>query len=108
MSNSLTAVLKNVNLGAIEKPAGNLISLLVTKSKGIMSQMAVLDNGLTGIKKSTSSGIIVKTVVQTPKINSIAQRSEIIKDLHKLRFTQTDIAAMVDVSQSTVSRTLNN
>ncbi|MCD7860502.1 MAG: hypothetical protein LUG25_01145 [Oscillospiraceae bacterium] len=67
MSNSLTAVLKNVNLGAIEKPAGNLISLLVTKSKGIMSQMAVLDNGLTGIKNPLHRASLSKPLYKLQK-----------------------------------------
>ena len=44
--------------------------------------------------------------MQFPKIASISQRTEIIKKLHK-EYTQQDIAAILDISQATVSAALH-
>ena len=41
-----------------------------------------------------------------PEIATVAQRNEVIKDLAKQKINQDTIAAMLDVSQSTVSNVL--
>ena len=45
-------------------------------------------------------------VLKIPEINSTAQRNAVIKDLTKNKITQEQIAAMLDVSQATVSNVL--
>ncbi len=51
-------------------------------------------------------GHTVENVFQLPVITSIAQRNEVIHDLAKNKITQEQIAAMLDISQSTVSNVL--
>ena len=45
-------------------------------------------------------------VLKIPEINFISQWNAVIKDLAKNKITQEEIAAMLDVSQATVSNVL--
>lgn len=67
---------------------------------------AVLDDGTTLIKNVTASGVVSDTIHRLPEIVSVAQRNEVIKDLAKEKINQETIAAMLDISQSTVSNVL--
>ena len=68
---------------------------------------AVLDDGRTLVKTITASGVVSETIHQIPDIVTVTQRNEIIKDLAKQKgFTQEMIAAMLNISQSTVSNVL--
>ena len=78
----------------------------INKKTGARIARAVLDNGTTLIKTVTASGAVIEKAFQLPVITSIAQRNEVIKDLAKNKITQEQIAAMLDISQSTVSNVL--
>ena len=67
---------------------------------------AVLSDGTTLIKSVTASGVVSETIHKLPEIASVAQRNEVIRDLAKQKINQETIAAMLDVSQSTVSNVL--
>lgn len=45
-------------------------------------------------------------ILEILEINSVAQRNAVIKDLTKNKITQGQVAAMLDVSQGTVSNVL--
>lgn len=86
----------------------HIISLAFKPNKktGARIARAVLDDGTTLIKTVTSSGVVSETVHRLPEIISVAQRNAVIKDLAKQKMTQETIAAMLDISQSTVSNVL--
>lgn len=66
---------------------------------------AVFEDG-SALVRQVSEEVVCENVMQFPKIASISQRTEIIKELHK-DYTQQDIAAILDVSQATVSAALH-
>lgn len=76
------------------------------KKNGSKIARAVFDNGTTLIKTVTATGVEIGQVLKLPEINSIPQRNAVIKDLTKNRITQEQIAAMLDISQATVSNVL--
>lgn len=105
MSINLMNVFKNMDLQKVEKATSNIISLAfkTNKSNGSRIVRAVLDDGITLIKTVTPTGVVSETVYSLPKIISKSQRDEIIKDLYKQGTNQETIAAMMDISQSTIS-----
>ena len=110
MSVSLMNIFKSVDLKEVGKTTANVVSLALKPNKktGAKIARAVLDDGRTLIKTITASGVISETVHKLPEITSAAQRNSIIKDLAKQKITQETIAAMLDISQSTVSNVLRN
>lgn len=108
MSFNLMNVFENAELQKFGQTAANVVSLMYkpNKKNGAKIVRAVLDNGTTIIKTVTATGVALGQVFQLPEINSISQRNEVIRDLAKNKFTQEQIAAMVDVSQATVSNVL--
>lgn len=67
---------------------------------------AVMDNGITLVKTVTASGTVLEEVIRLPEITTIAQRNNVIRDLARNKMTQEQIAAMLDISQATVSNVL--
>ena len=108
MSVSLMTIFKNVDLKEFGKTTANIISLAFTSNKktGTKIARAVLDNGTTLIKTVTASGVVSETICKIPEILSVAQRNDIIRDLAKQKHTQETIAAMLNISQATVSNVL--
>lgn len=108
MSTNLLSVFKNVDLKEIGKTTANIVSLAfkTNQKTGAKIARAVLDDGRTLIKTVTASGVVSETVHRIPEILSVAQRNEVIKDLAKQKINQETIAAMLDISQSTVSNVL--
>ena len=108
MPTTLMNVFKSVDLKGAGKTAANIVSLAFKPNKktGARIARAVLDDGTTLIKTVTSSGVVSVTVHRLPEIISVAQRNAVIKDLAKQKMTQETIAAMLDISQSTVSNVL--
>lgn len=108
MGVSLMTVFKNADLQKYGQTAANIVSLAfkTDKKNGSRIARAVLDNGTTLIKKVTTSGTVLEQIIHLPEITSIAQRNDVIRDLVKNKFTQEQIAAMLDISQSTVSNVL--
>ena len=108
MKTSLMNVFKNADLKGVGKTTANVISLAFKPNKktGAKIARAVLDDGTTLIKNVTASGVISETIHKLPEIGSRAQRNEVIKDLSKQKINQETIAAMLDISQSTVSNVL--
>lgn len=108
MTTSLMNVFKNADLKEVGKTTANVISLAFKPNKktGAKIARAVLDDGTTLIKNVTASGVVSETIHKLPEIVSVAQRNEIIKDLAKQKINQETIAAMLDISQSTVSNVL--
>ena len=108
MPTTLMNVFKSVDLKDAGKTAANIVSLAFKPNKktGARIARAVLDDGTTLIKTVTASGVVSETVHRLPEIISVAQRNAVIKDLAKQKMTQETIAAMLDISQSTVSNVL--
>ena len=108
MGFNLMTVFKNADLQKFGQTATNVVSLAFkTNSKtGARIARAVLDNGTTLIKTVTASGAVMEEVIKLPEITSVLQRNEVIRDLAKNKLTQEQIAAMLDISQATVSNVL--
>lgn len=108
MSTNLLTVFKNADLKQAGTTAANIISLAfkTNHKNGSKIARAVLDNGTTLIKSVTPSGVVSETVLKLPEITSITQRNTVIKELASQKHTQEAIAAMLDISQSTVSNVL--
>lgn len=108
MGTSLMNVFRNADLQKFGQSAANVVSLAfkVNKKTGARIARAVMDNGTTLIKTVTASGVVLEEVLKLPEILSISQRNEVIRDLAKNKFTQEQIAAMLDISQATVSNIL--
>lgn len=108
MPTTLMNVFKSVDLQNVGKTASNIVSLAfkANKRNGAKIARAVLDDGTTLIKTVTASGVVSETVHRLPEITSVLQRNEVIKDLSKQKINQETIAAMLDISQSTVSNVL--
>lgn len=108
MSINLLTVFKNIDLKSVGKSTSNIISLAfkTNQKTGVKTARAVLDDGRTLIKFVTPSGVISEIIHQIPEITSVFQRNEIIKELSKQKLNQETIAAMLDISQSTVSNVL--
>ncbi len=108
MSFNLMTVFNNNDLQKFGQTAANVVSLAFKSNKksGARIARAVLDNGTTLIKTVTASGAVIQEVINLPAINSLAQRNEVILDLAKNKMTQEQIAAMLDISQATVSNVL--
>lgn len=108
MATNLMTVFKNSDLKEVGKTVANVISLSFKPNKKTGAKMAraVLDDGTTLIKNVTASGVVSETVHRLPEIVSVAQRNDVIKDLAKEKINQETIAAMLDISQSTVSNVL--
>ena len=102
MSLNLMTVFKTSDLQKFGQTASNVVSLAfkTNKKNGSKIARAVLDNGTTLIKTVTATGVEIGQVLK------IAQRNAVIKDLTKNKITQEQIAAMLDVSQATVSNVL--
>lgn len=108
MNTNLMNVFKNTDLKSVGKSATDVISLAFKPNKktGAKIARAVLNDGTTLIKSVTASGVVSETIHKLPEISSVVQRNEVIKDLAKQKINQETIAAMLDVSQSTVSNVL--
>lgn len=108
MAFNLMTVFNNSDLQKFGQTAANVVSLAfkTNKKNGARIARAVLDNGTTLIKTVTATGVVLEEIVNLPAINSIAQRNEVILDLTKNHIKQEQIAAMLDISQSTVSNVL--
>lgn len=110
MSFNLMTVFKNSDLKKVGQTAENIISLAFkTNNKtGAKIARAVMDNGTTLIKTVTTTGTVLESVIKLPEIRSVAERNSVIADLAKNKMTQEQIAAMLDISQATVSNVLRN
>ena len=105
MAANLMNVFKNTDLKNVGKSMSDVVSLAFKPNKktGAKIARAVLSDGTTLIKSVTASGVVSETIHKLPEI---AQRNEVIRDLAKQKINQETIAAMLDVSQSTVSNVL--
>lgn len=108
MTANLMNIFKNKDLKNAGKSAADIVSLAFKPNKktGAKIARAVLSDGTTLIKNVTASGVVSETVHKLPEIASVAQRDEVIRDLSKQKINQETIAAMLDISQSTVSNVL--
>lgn len=77
------------------------------KKNGSATMSITFDNGKTHSQTITKTGVRIKKTVDAPKPKTKAERNRQIKDLHKNKMTQNDIAAICGTSQSTVSRVIN-
>jgi len=107
LSANLLTVFKNTDLKVLGKTTANIVSLAfkTNHKTGAKFARAVLDNGTTLIKRITASGVVIEQAITLPEIVSVAQRNSVIKELSK-DYTQDTIAAMLDISQATVSNVL--
>lgn len=108
MNTNLMNVFKSTDLKSVGKSATDVMSLAFKPNKktGAKIARAVLNDGTTLIKSVTASGVVSETIHKLPEISSVVQRNEVIKDLAKQKINQETIAAMLDISQSTVSNVL--
>lgn len=107
MPTSLLTVFKNVDLKSVGKTTVNIVSLsFKTNHKtGAKIARAVLDDGRILVKEISASGVVSEAIHTLPEIASVAKRNEVIRDLAK-KHTQEMIAAMLNISQATVSNAL--
>lgn len=110
MPTNLMNVFKTVDFQRIGKSTASIVSLAFKPNKktGAKIARAVLDDGTTLIKTVTASGVISETIHRLPEITSAVQRNAVIKDLYKQKINQETIAAMLDISQATVSDVLRS
>jgi uncharacterized protein YerC len=108
MPNTLMNVFTGADFKAIGKSAANVMSLAfkINQKTGAKIARAVLDDGTTLVKTVTSTGVVTQAVSILPEITSVAQRNRVIVDLAKNNHTQETIAAMLGISQATVSNVL--
>ena len=108
MPTNLLNVFDQRNFKNTEKKSDELVELTfkLNPTSGTKFARAVFEDG-SALVKQISEGGAYKNVMQFPKIISISQRAEIIKELHQ-HYTQQDIAAILDVSQATVSAAIHN
>lgn len=108
MAFNLMTAFKNADLQAFGQTTANVVSLAfkTNKKSGARIVRVVLDNGTTLIKTVTASGAVLEETISLPAINSVTQRNSLIRDLAKNRKTQEQIAAMLNISQATVSNVL--
>lgn len=109
MGFNLMTVFNTADLQKFGQTAANIVSLAfkTNKKNGSRIARAVLDNGTTLIKTVTANGAVLQQAISLPEITSTAQRNALIRDLAKEKNTQEQIAAMLDISQATVSNVLN-
>lgn len=107
MTKNLLNVFSPDDFKSVNKKASNLIELsfMTNWTSGNKFARAVFEDGSVLVKQ-VSEDATNKNTMQFPKITSISQRTEIIKKLHK-KYTQQDIAAILDISQATVSNALH-
>lgn len=65
------------------------------------------DAGTTYVMKQTSKGVKINTQIEIRDYDTKKERKDIIKNLYKEGYNQTDIAFFMDISQSTVSKVLS-
>ena len=109
MSTNLLKVFTNTDLKDEGKTASNIVSLAFkfNRKTGAKIARVVLDDGRTLIKTVSASGVVSETVYKLPEIVTIIQRNNVIKDLAiNQKLSQETIAAMLDISQATVSNVL--
>ena len=108
MSLELTKLFKEIDFGQLKQVGHEIITFTFKPNKKTCAKTvrALCNNGYAMEKTITSSGVEVTNTYIIPVINSIKERNTIIKDLAKQNFTQDKIAALLNVSQSTVSRVL--
>lgn len=104
MSANLLKAFSLDDFRSVNKKTSDLmeLSFAVNKVSGAKFARAVFDDGVILVKNVSEN----EKMMQFPPITSIEQRTEIIKELSK-NYTQLDIAAILDVSQATVSQSIN-
>lgn len=75
-------------------------------TSGVMFARAVFEDGSFMVKQVSEGGVDAN-VMRFQRIESSAQRTEVIKTLYE-KYTQQDIAAILDVSQGTVSAAIHS
>lgn len=107
MSTSILNVFSQKDFKDAGKKASELVELAFKLNPTSNSKFAraVFEDGSVLVKQ-VSKDATNKNVMQFPKITSIRQRTDIIKELNK-EYTQQDIAAILDISQATVSAAIH-
>lgn len=111
MEFNLLNVFKATDYKENKQDVSNLISLSVTPNKrnGSLNARAVFNDGRSLYKTVTSTGVEINKAILLPAINSVSERNKIIKDLViKQKMTQEQVASILDISQSTISKVLNS
>lgn len=108
MSLDLMNVFTALDWSKAGKETANLLSIAFNQNSrtGDRVARAVFDDGSVIYKIVTASGIVIQAAEFLPKITSTAQRDKVINDLSHHRHTQQEIAAIMNISQSTVSNVL--
>lgn len=110
MGFNLMTIFNNKDLQKFGQEASNVIQLAykTNKKTGARIARAVMDNGTSLVKTVTASGVVLEEAIKIPEITNTIQRNNVIRDLAKNKKTQEQIAAMLDISQATVSNVLRN
>lgn len=108
MAFNLLEVFEKADLKKFGRTTANIISLAFTVNKktGARIARAVLDDGITLVKTVTSNGAVIEEAISLPVINNAKQRNALIQDLYSNKRTQEQIAAMLNISQATVSNVI--
>ncbi len=107
MTKNLLNIFSSSDFKSVNQKTSNLIELsfATNATAGNRFARAVFEDGSVLVKQ-VSEDATNKKVMHFPKITSIPQRTEIIKELNT-KYTQQDIAAILDISQATVSAALH-
>lgn len=108
MAFNLMTIFKNSEFQKFGQAATNVVELAFRPNKktGARIVRAVLDDGRTLVKTVTASGAVIEEAISLPAISSAIQRNKLIKELSASKKTQEQIAAMLNISQATVSNVL--
>lgn len=82
------------------------LNLGINKRTGEKFAKATTSDGMSYIKNFSKTGVAIDSHIEIPSYSSKEQRNEIIKELYDKNFNQSDIADMLNISQSTVSNCL--
>ena len=107
MTKNLLNIFSSSDFKSVNQKTSNLIELSFATNATVGNRFAraVFEDGSVLVKQ-VSEDATNKKVMHFPKITSIPQRTEIIKELNT-KYTQQDIAAILDISQATVSAALH-
>ena len=105
MSTNLLKIFTADDFKSAGKKTADLVELTFKTNKisGERFARAVFEDGTFLVKSASDQ----QKVMQFPTITSMEERNKIIEELYK-NYTQLDIAAILDISQATVSAVIHN
>lgn len=107
MTNDLTAMVIG-NLNKLTREDVRSISAKINSKTGKEEFEINLNDGRTLIQTNFISGVSERATVELPEFKSITERNDAIREMSNHGRTQTEIARIFNVSQTTVSGVLRS